>query len=88
MTTAGGSDSVCYGTTAKGKLEHGCKFPCHGENFTAYSLPGWSLGRTSVKNVREGWNDAFKLMAEKGDDEPIINGELISQSWDNEEWEW
>jgi antitoxin MazE len=41
-----------------------------------------------VKNVREGWNDAFKLMGEKGDDEPILNGELISHSWDNEEWEW
>jgi penicillin-insensitive murein endopeptidase len=43
-----GSDSVCYGTTAKGKLEHGCRLSYHGENFTAYSLLGWRLGRTYV----------------------------------------
>jgi len=35
-----------------------------------------------VKNVRDGWDDAFKVMGEKGDDENI------SQSWDEEEWHW
>jgi len=41
-----------------------------------------------VKNVRDGWDDAFKIMGEKGDDESIINDESISQSWDEEEWHW
>jgi antitoxin MazE len=41
-----------------------------------------------VKNVRDGWDDAFKVMGEKGDDEPIIDDENISQSWDEEEWHW
>ena len=41
-----------------------------------------------VKNVRDGWDDAFKIMGEKGDDEPIIDDENISQSWDEEEWHW
>ena len=41
-----------------------------------------------VKNVRDGWDDAFKIMGKKGDDEPIIDDENISQSWDEEEWHW
>ncbi len=41
-----------------------------------------------VKNVRDGWDDAFKIRGEKGDDEPIIDDETISQSWDEEEWHW
>jgi len=40
-----------------------------------------------VKNVREGWGEAFKIMGEKGDDAPII-GQNISHSWDDEEWQW
>ena len=40
-----------------------------------------------VKNVREGWGVAFKIMGEKGDDKPIIE-ENISHSWDEEEWQW
>ena len=40
-----------------------------------------------VKNIREGWDAAFKIMGEKGDDEPIIQ-EDISHAWDEEEWEW
>jgi antitoxin MazE len=37
-----------------------------------------------VKNVREGWDKAFKLMGEKGDDNPLID-EIL---WDEEEWQW
>lgn len=40
-----------------------------------------------VKNVREGWDAAFKIMGEKGDDELIID-ENISHSWDEEQWQW
>lgn len=40
-----------------------------------------------VKNVREGWDAAFKMMSEKGDDTPIID-DNISHSWDEEEWQW
>jgi antitoxin MazE len=40
-----------------------------------------------IKNVREGWDAAFKMMGEKGDDESIID-ENISHSWDEEEWQW
>ncbi len=41
-----------------------------------------------VKDVRDGWDDAFKLMGQKGDDELIIEDDNISHSWDEEEWQW
>ncbi|MBS0013706.1 MAG: AbrB/MazE/SpoVT family DNA-binding domain-containing protein [Desulfobacterales bacterium] len=40
-----------------------------------------------VKNVREGWDAAFRAMGERGDDEPIFDSN-ISHSWDEEEWQW
>ena len=40
-----------------------------------------------VKNIRAGWDAAFKAMGENGDDEPIIS-DNISNSWDEQEWKW
>ena len=40
-----------------------------------------------VKNAREGWDAAFKKMGTKGDGEPIID-DCISNSWDEDEWQW
>jgi antitoxin MazE len=40
-----------------------------------------------VKNVREGWDAAFKKMSQRDDDALLIN-ETISNSWDEEEWQW
>jgi len=39
-----------------------------------------------VKNVREGWDDAFKTMGEEGHDKLIID-DNIAHSWDEEEWQ-
>jgi len=41
-----------------------------------------------VKNAREGWDNAFKVMGEKGDDQLLIEDENILHSWDEEEWQW
>jgi antitoxin MazE len=41
-----------------------------------------------VKNPREGWDEAFKMMRERGDDESIINDKNLKHSWDEEEWQW
>jgi antitoxin MazE len=42
-----------------------------------------------VKNARrEGWDKAFRMMAEKGDDGPLIDEKNLSHSWDKEEWQW
>jgi antitoxin MazE len=41
-----------------------------------------------VKNAREGWDKAFKMMGEKGNDEALFDEKNISHSWDEEEWQW
>ena len=41
-----------------------------------------------VANPREYWDDAFKTMADQGDDILIVGSENISHSWDEEEWQW
>ncbi|MCF8082462.1 MAG: AbrB/MazE/SpoVT family DNA-binding domain-containing protein [Deltaproteobacteria bacterium] len=41
-----------------------------------------------VQKAREGWNKAFKMMAENRDDELFISDNDISHSWDEEEWQW
>lgn len=41
-----------------------------------------------VANPRADWDDAFKSMADKGDDTLIVRDEHISHSWDEEEWQW
>ncbi len=37
---------------------------------------------------RDGWESAFKAMAEAGDDKLVIEDERLSHSWDEEEWQW
>jgi antitoxin MazE len=41
-----------------------------------------------VSNPRSGWDDAFKAMADSGDDTIIDAAENISHSWDDDEWQW
>ena len=41
-------ESVCYGTTAKGRLENGARLPSSGANFSSYSAVGSLAGRTYV----------------------------------------
>jgi antitoxin MazE len=40
-----------------------------------------------VNNIRAGWDAAFKAMGEDGDDELIINDNIL-HSWDEQEWQW
>jgi len=41
-----------------------------------------------VSSPRAGWENAFRAMAEKGDDALVIGDENISHAWDEEEWQW
>ena len=41
-----------------------------------------------VSNPRAGWDDAFKAMADRGDDTIIDEARNISHSWDDDEWRW
>ncbi len=37
---------------------------------------------------RQGWDEAFQAMAERGEDQ-LLDGSLTGQTrWDQEEWEW
>ena len=55
--------SVCYGTTAHGRLENGVKLPSGGNNFQSYSLLAGPLGRTFVHSkVREIIIDAYRQL--------------------------
>ena len=42
------AESVCYGSTANGALENGCKLPSKGRNYSSYTALGGILGRTWV----------------------------------------
>ena len=41
-----------------------------------------------ISNPRQGWDSAFKTMAEEGDDTLVLGDANISHSWDEEEWQW
>ena len=46
-----------------------------------------SLVITRSESIRDGWENAFKKMAEAGDDE-LLDTEFLQNSWDESEWEW
>ena len=41
-----------------------------------------------VSNPRADWDDAFRSMADKGDDRLVWGDENTDHSWDAEEWQW
>lgn len=41
-----------------------------------------------ISNPRDGWDSAFREMAENGHDTLLDGNENISSSWDQEEWQW
>lgn len=42
----------------------------------------------SAGKARQGWEEAFRAMAEQGDDE-LLDEAMVSQTdWDEAEWEW
>lgn len=70
------AESVCRGTTSKGRLENGCRLPGYGENFSAYSTLGRLLGRTWVHcTVAEIVVDAYEELARTRPDRRFVYGE-------------
>ena len=42
-----------------------------------------------INDIRTGWDEAFRIMAENNDDHLLDEENLINQSsWDTEEWDW
>ena len=42
----------------------------------------------STKQPRQGWERAFRAMAERGDDSLLDNNFLAQTRWDEDEWKW
>ena len=38
--------------------------------------------------VRQGWEEQFRIMAERGDDKLLDGDVLVTTTWDDEEWVW
>lgn len=73
--------SKCFGTTSQGRLEAGVSLPLSGENFSAYSFAGWSLGRTYVHSeVSEILLDAYKALERSAPGKVFVYGET---GWEN-----
>jgi penicillin-insensitive murein endopeptidase len=57
----GGRASICYGSVANGSLQGGRRLPYAGDNYRAYSLLGFLLGRTFAHAaVRDTMRDAMR----------------------------
>ena len=41
-----------------------------------------------ISSPRAGWDNAFKAMHQNKDDDLLDVNEVISHSWDEEEWQW
>ena len=73
---AAAKDSLCFGTTAHGRLESGCQLPASGDNFTVYSRLGFLIGRTYVHcRVAEVVLAAYGAQAGAHPDRRFVYGE-------------
>jgi antitoxin MazE len=51
-------------------------------------VSGNTLVLAPVHAARAGWADAFRVMAERGDD-ALVDGDLNALStWDKDQWQW
>ncbi len=51
-------------------------------------LRGDEIVVRSAYQARDGWENMFKAMAERGDDR-LLDGDIaVTTTWDEEEWEW
>jgi antitoxin MazE len=57
------------------------------KNTVQLTVKDHSLIITPYEEVRSGWEDSFKLMAENEDD-TLLDMNNIEHSWDEEEWVW
>jgi penicillin-insensitive murein DD-endopeptidase len=79
--TAFADDSICYGTTANGRLEHGAQLPSSGPNYSTYSTLGSLAGRTYVHStVLATITDAYKALEKSAPGTVFVYGET---GWKN-----
>ena len=60
---------------------------CNFKNTVKAIVVNGTLVLSSDNSPREGWEEAFKRMAQMGDDK-LLDGGLGDSQFDREEWEW
>lgn len=58
------------------------------EDEVEIKLKNKSLVIRRAKKPREGWAESAAEMAKHGDEHVWKEGELLTNSWDEEEWQW
>jgi penicillin-insensitive murein DD-endopeptidase len=70
------TESQCFGTVSKGRIERSVKLPSSGTNFSAYSTVGVAAGRTQVHSaVAEIVVSAYSALAATTPDVVYVYGE-------------
>ncbi len=73
---------------------HGIRIPkpiiaqCGFEEEVEYLVENNTLIIKAFKSSRKDWDEAFKKMAAKGDDQLLDSETLLSTEWDESDWEW
>ena len=57
-------------------------------NVVELEVQGGQLVIRPADRARAGWEEAFRRMAEQGDDELLDRASLPPTEWDATEWEW
>src|SRR5262245_65865779 len=72
-----GRASLCHGTVVNGSLEGGRRLPYAGDNFRAYSLLGFLLGRTFAhETVRNAMRDAYAELSKSHPELRFVYAEI------------
>jgi penicillin-insensitive murein endopeptidase len=75
-SSAFADESVCYGTTANGRLENGAQLPSSGANFSSYSSVGSLAGRTYVHSkVLTVITETYKALEASAPGKVFVYGE-------------
>jgi len=70
------AESICYGSTSRGRLEGGVKLPANGVNFSAYSDLGATLRRTYVHStVATIVSESYAALAKQSPSTHYVYGE-------------
>ena len=74
-----GPPSRCHGGVVGGWLEGGRRLPLWGENYSAYSIPGWLAGRTFMhQSVRDAALAAYANLAQS---HPELRFSYAESAW-------
>ena len=61
---------------------------CALENEVEMEVRGQELVIRSANAPRQGWDDAFRRMAQQGDDRAVLQLREPSTEWADEDWQW